>query len=323
MGRIRAQKGLTGDWLFLQTDQRPAVCWQAYDPAADRWHPLPPAPGFSPGTRHSGFRCVILHSRLLVLGGCRIPFPDELSCDSSTTREQPSNRVLCFDPFLRRWSELPGMKTPRIDFACAAVHNRVIVAGGEGGGASAESFDLRKNTWETLPEMPEPLQGCRAVTHDGQFHVLGYSSDGLHRHFIFNAEWMAAPPDREFPLMAGIETGEMGGRLYGILYEGLAELDDSTGEWRVLGEPPLCNVPGHDRRLPPSGAGFMGLKGRLYVVGGVGVRYDVETRVFTIVKFSTTQYCNLSGSTQIRWQGARPLFGACGAVLACAALQQE
>ncbi|CAA7398619.1 unnamed protein product [Spirodela intermedia] len=309
--RLKAREGLCGDWLFVLTDEKPGMRWSAYDPGADRWHALPPAPGTDPRSTHCGFACVALRERFLVLGGYPVRPPLEEhggggGC-SSYRRPAATREVMSFDPYRNRWSEVAGMRTPRCDFACSAVRGRVLVAGG----------------WEDLPPMPTPLRSCFSVSHDGRFHVVGRSASEP-RHFIFDpawGSWAPAPAAWQLHRLPRNPAAALDGRLYAILERGLAALEGSGGAWSVLDGPPLFDLPDHRRKLQPSGCGFAGLRGKLYLVGGKAIRYDMDARVFDIVKFACTRYCD-PAAAPLQWRDVRPLFRSRGAVLGCAALQQ-
>ncbi|CDY35074.1 BnaA06g10840D [Brassica napus] len=116
----KARNGWSESWLFAHSNNQLV----AYDPDADRWHPLPRNEAIQDGWDHSGFACVCVSSCLLVIGGCYV---------SSFPREEPfvvTNVVMRFDPFKKEWKMVAGMRTPRTRFACAAVSGKVYVAGG-------------------------------------------------------------------------------------------------------------------------------------------------------------------------------------------------
>lgn len=329
--RLKAREGLCGDWLFALTDEKPGMRWSAYDPGADRWHALPPAPGADPRSTHCGFACVALHERFLVLGGFPVsPPPEEDGGGGGSSHRRPAATcaVMSFDPYRKRWSEVAGMRTPRCDFACSAVRGRVLVAGGcdspgSQGLASAECYDVLEDRWEDLPPMPAPLRSCFSVSYDGRFHVVGRSANQP-RHFVFDparGSWAAAPAAWQLHRLPRSSAAALDGRLYAILEEGLAALEGSGSAWSILDGPPLFELPDHHRKLQPSGCGFAGLRGKLYLVGGKAIRYDMDARVFDIVKFACTRFCD-PAAAPLQWRDARPIFRSRGAVLGCAALQQ-
>lgn len=137
----RAKHGCCGDWLFVLTEQSNNQ-WVAFDPEADRWHPLPKVSGDCSVGQHFGFSCVCVYNRLLVIGGSYAPL------DSSVLIQRPliTDNVLQFDPFKKQWTSVARMRTPRSHFACSVISGKVYVAGGRNlsctkGLALAEVYD--------------------------------------------------------------------------------------------------------------------------------------------------------------------------------------
>lgn len=137
----KAKEGWRGNWLFVLTEQSNNQ-WVAYDPEADRWHPLPKISGDCADRQHVGFSCACVYNQLLVIGGSYAPL------DSSLSRQRPliTNHVLHFDPFKKQWTCVARMQTPRSHFACAVISGKVYVAGGRSlscprGLALAEVYD--------------------------------------------------------------------------------------------------------------------------------------------------------------------------------------
>jgi len=137
----KARNGWSGSWLFVLTE-RSKNQWVAYDPEADRWHPLPRTRAVRDGWHHSGFACVCVSNCLLVIGGCYAPSV------SSFPHQKPvvTKDVMRFDPFKKQWKMVASMRTPRTHFACTSVSGKVYVAGGRNlthsrGIPSAEVYD--------------------------------------------------------------------------------------------------------------------------------------------------------------------------------------
>uniref|UniRef100_A0A2P2INQ3 Uncharacterized protein MANES_12G040400 n=1 Tax=Rhizophora mucronata TaxID=61149 RepID=A0A2P2INQ3_RHIMU len=121
----KSSEGWCGDWLFVLTEQ-PNNQWIAYDPEADKWHPLPKVSGDYGDWQHFGFSCVCVRDRLLVIGGSYAPQV------SLPPHQRPliTDHVLQFDPFKKQWTGVAKMQTPRAHFACSVISGKVYVAGG-------------------------------------------------------------------------------------------------------------------------------------------------------------------------------------------------
>ncbi|KAF3650608.1 F-box/kelch-repeat protein [Capsicum annuum] len=121
----KAREGWSENWLFVLAGESKNQ-WVAYDPEADRWHPLPRIPTSHPDQEHLGFSCVCVLNKFLLIGGTygtRDPvFPHQ---GAVTT-----NEVFQFDPFRKEWRKVASMRTPRSHFACSVVSGKVYVAGG-------------------------------------------------------------------------------------------------------------------------------------------------------------------------------------------------
>ncbi|PHU11974.1 F-box/kelch-repeat protein [Capsicum chinense] len=148
----KAREGWSENWLFVLAGESKNQ-WVAYDPEADRWHPLPRIPTSHPDQEHLGFSCVCVLNKFLLIGGTygtRDPvFPHQ---GAVTT-----NEVFQFDPFRKEWRKVASMRTPRSHFACSVVSGKVYVAGGRNtslieGLALAEVYnpltDKRDFLWE-------------------------------------------------------------------------------------------------------------------------------------------------------------------------------
>lgn len=139
---LKSREGWCGDWLFVLTDNQTNIQWNAYDPEADRWHPLPRIPSVTCDYTHFGFSCVTVRNRFLVIGGSFCPNDASILPQENSS---PTNDVMQFDPFKNQWSRLASMQTKRSDFACAAICGKVYVAGGWNSSSSgldtAEVYD--------------------------------------------------------------------------------------------------------------------------------------------------------------------------------------
>lgn len=133
---LKAKKGWSGDWLFACKHLGRQSTWIAYDPDADRWHPLP---AFPMGKYDSvtACSCVSVCKRFLVIGGCY---------SKSMRGNLGAKNVVMFNPFKQQWKIVSRMRRGRANFACAVICDKVYVAGGinssaTGGISDAEVYD--------------------------------------------------------------------------------------------------------------------------------------------------------------------------------------
>ncbi len=106
-----------------------------------------------------------------------------------------SNRVERYDASTDIWSAMPAMPSQVADAtACHDGHGRILVFGGFNAAgvrtANVACFDTHISQWSdtTIPDMPAPRSGARAVLGmDGLIRVIG-GSDGVIRStvFVFN-----------------------------------------------------------------------------------------------------------------------------------------
>lgn len=140
-GNYKAKEGWCGDWLFVLTEGSKNE-WVAYDPQANKWHPLPKISISHGDLRHFGFASVSVRNRFYVIGGAYAsndpPFAHR--------RHMFTSDVMQFDPFRKQWTKVASMVKPRSHFACAVVCGKIYVAGGRNlsyprGLALAEVYD--------------------------------------------------------------------------------------------------------------------------------------------------------------------------------------
>lgn len=137
----KAREEWCGNWLFVLTEGSNNE-WVAYDPEADRWHPLPKILTVHADRKHFGFSSISVGNRFFVIGGSYAPH------DPAFPHQRPfiTNEVMQFDPFKKQWTNVATMLTPRSHFACSAVYGKIYVAGGRNlsctrGLALAEVYD--------------------------------------------------------------------------------------------------------------------------------------------------------------------------------------
>ena len=88
--------------------------------------------------------------------------------------------TLAFDPAVGEWEVLAAMGVPRGGLAGAVLDGKLYTFGGEGsaddaGGVfpDAEVYDPSTDSWEALPDMPNPRHGFGAVAVDGKIYLPG------------------------------------------------------------------------------------------------------------------------------------------------------
>jgi len=105
-----------------------------YNPAEDRWRPLPPMP--EPGAYRSGG---VLTGKLIAVGGAN-ESGDLASC-------------YLFDPAEESWSDCPDMLLPRKDAGSAVLLNKLYVIGGTAEDQDitySEMYDPDSETWQII-----------------------------------------------------------------------------------------------------------------------------------------------------------------------------
>ncbi|KAJ4848813.1 hypothetical protein Tsubulata_049061, partial [Turnera subulata] len=329
----RAKKCWSGNWLFVLTENSNNL-WIAYDPDADRWHPLPQICGDFADRQHVGFSCVCVSNRLLVIGGCYAPL------DLSLRNQSPlvTNHVLQFDPFKKQWTSVASMRTPRSHFACAVICGKVYVAGGRnlsctGGLALAEVYDPLMDKWEDLPPMPNPQMDCLGLPYKGNFHVLsdqvGLSdANATQVYNVSNKTWCTVediwPFSRAMQFAVQVTSD---GKVYTVVDwgESLIKTRDLEGsEWYNVGSVPSIILPDHRRPLEAFNYGFAALRDELYILGGKVLRWEeAGAGRFDIVRLGAVRVCS-PAVRPLKWREARSMCRlASGSVLGCASLEEE
>ncbi|RZC89108.1 hypothetical protein C5167_030799 [Papaver somniferum] len=328
---LKSRENWSGKWLFVQTEGTHNH-WIAYDPDADRWHPLPEIPYQNPGLHHYGFSCVTVGSRFLVIGGFYAPRDVEIVHQ----RHLATNDVVMFDVFKKEWSRVSGMRTARGNFACSVVCGKVYVAGGREvhgtmGIDLAEVYDPSEDRWEELPPMPVPQMDCIGMSYKGCFHVLS-DHVGLPDQ---NPTVIFSPSDKTWHTVEDIwpfsramqfaVTVVGDDRVYTVVDWGESSIrtrDRDQGEWYNVGPVPPVLLPGHSRPLEAFAYGFAAHRQNLYVVGGKVLKWEeLGAGRFDIVKLDVVRVCDPT-VVPLKWRETRPMRGACGAVTGCAFLEE-
>jgi hypothetical protein len=330
----KAKEGWHGSWMFVLTEESRNQ-WVAYDPEADRWHPLPKVTGHRfADWQHYGFACVCVGSKFMLIGGSYTPrdpvFPHE--------RPMITNHVMEFDPYTKVWRRLSNMRTPRSHFACSVLSGKVYVAGGRtlltpSGLNLAEVYDPVTKKWEDLPSMTNPQMDCLGLSYKGKYYVLS-DQTGLPDH---KTSEVFDPKDKKWrtvediwPFSRAMHLGVQimkDNRVYTVVDWGESSIktrDSEKGDWQHVGLVPPVVLSDHPRPLEAFGYGFSALHGELYVLGGRVLRWeDTGLGKFDIVRLATVRVCEPS-VTPLKWRETVPMCGiARGSILGCAAMEHD
>jgi N-acetylneuraminic acid mutarotase len=158
-----------------------------YEPSEDGW--LTCSPLETGLSRHA---VVKAENEIYVTGGL----------EGVSDREYAnSNRLLVYSAATDSWSEEAPMPTARHGHTAVMVHGSIFVAGGfnaTGATGVHEAYDLSRNAWYSLPELPEPLGFHGAVYMDGAIYVIagrvGHERGSVSRYDLNSATWTALKP---------------------------------------------------------------------------------------------------------------------------------
>lgn len=89
----------------------------------------------------------------------------------------------------KKWIEMSPMPTARAEFAAALVNNRIFCFGGWLGNNIGEtdvveSYDVKTNTWDSLPNLPVKITSANAVSIGLDVFVLGGTIGKTQIHFL-------------------------------------------------------------------------------------------------------------------------------------------
>jgi len=117
-----------------------------YDPASDRWTPLPPLP-----TARNHFATAEIDGKVYVEGG---RFGGNVGSEMTSIVE-------VYDPATNAWKEAAAMPTARAGINGVAFNGCLYIFGGEGKANDpagvfdlAEVYDSTSDTWSSLQAMP-------------------------------------------------------------------------------------------------------------------------------------------------------------------------
>ncbi|XP_062959845.1 kelch domain-containing protein 7A [Cynocephalus volans] len=133
--RLRGRKYLVVADVCPQEDSGRLCC---YDDEQDAWHLLARLP---PEAMSRGCAICSLFNYLFVVSGCQGP------------RHQPSNRVFCYNPLTRIWSEVCPLNQARPHCRLVALDGHLYAIGGECLN-TVECYDPRLDRWAFAPPLP-------------------------------------------------------------------------------------------------------------------------------------------------------------------------
>ncbi len=228
-GGFVAPRGQPG-WLPVATS------WE-YDPKADSWRKLAPAPQ----ARGAGV-AVTWKNRMYYLGGATsVPGAKSPVLRFTGASDRSVGTLESYDPAANAWQTLAPMSTGRNHFGAAVVDGRIYAIGGRLGSTFivrstntnlVEEYDIARNRWESSTPMPIASSGLSVNEYAGLIFVGG---------------------------------GEYQSPQVVAAYRAFEVFDPATGSW---GELPSMPVPRH---------GFQGavVGGDLYYIGG-DIQSDFE-----------------------------------------------
>lgn len=99
------------------------------------------------------------------------------------------NNTWKYEADSKKWIEMSSMPTARGEFAAALVDNKIYCLGGWLGNDIgetnvAESYDVKTNTWDKLPNLPVKITSANAVSIGSNVFVLGGTTGKTQTHFL-------------------------------------------------------------------------------------------------------------------------------------------
>jgi hypothetical protein len=194
---------LGGTSESFERDVATGESWR-YRVAERRWEPLPPMP-----TPRGAAGTAVVGDRIFVVGG--------------RARRAVLPVVESFDTRTGRWEEHASMPTRRDHLAVTAHDGFVYALGGrkedEVGLKTFERYDVARDTWEPLPEAPEPKAGFVLV--DTPAGLVTAGGEDISEWTLYGGVFAYEPGSRRWralPSMAepkhGFGSEYVDGRLY-------------------------------------------------------------------------------------------------------------
>ncbi|KAI3718861.1 hypothetical protein L6452_19746 [Arctium lappa] len=151
-----------------------------YDPSINAWTHESFIPGTSANHILKGFAMVSVKTSIYIVGGSEYPKEKiETNRTSRLTDVGVRSTVLRYDVVTKEWFTCAPLITPRYDFACSVIDDKIYVAGGQStldgakGISNSEVYDVVLNQWRSLPCMSTVRYKCVGVTWQKKFHVIG------------------------------------------------------------------------------------------------------------------------------------------------------
>ncbi len=236
-----------------------------YDIADDSWSAGPELPG---PVHH--VNAAVVGGKIYLLGGLT-----GLSFD-------PTGFVLEHTPGGADWLEKTGMPAgaERGSSAVGVIGDLIYIAGGSAGGSvdTALLYDTVADSWDTIADLPEPLDHLVGAAVGDEFFAIGGRSDGItavrskvYRYDAVGDGWVerADMPTARGGTAAGVVNGVIvvvGGEGNPAVTSGVfpqtEAYDPVSNTWTSY----------DDMRTPRHGTGAVGVGNRLYVPGGADVQ---------------------------------------------------
>ncbi|KAH7443360.1 hypothetical protein KP509_02G031000 [Ceratopteris richardii] len=253
--KLREKIGSSEEWLYVSA-REPDRLWQAFDPYSERWFSLPPLP--SPVKYLSNFGTAALGGKIYVIGGGSDDV-DLITGDRGGVAA--TNEVWVYDPIHREWQEKAPMLMARAQFACCVLDGCIVVAGGFTHTrqfiATAEIYDPHENTWKSIANLCQTMNSpCSGAVLEGKVYVIHKEVPLTQVYDASHNKWMVV----DCFLSQG-PMGTVNGELY-VIFNGIVSREHTSPALKRT----ICSWPSWYRRV---GFGVAGLKGELYVVGGV------------------------------------------------------
>ncbi|GAB2282355.1 F-box/kelch-repeat protein skip30 [Dionaea muscipula] len=252
--KARMEVGSTEELLCASAFE-PENLWQLYDPLHDLWITTPVLPS---KIRHlSRFGAVSTAGKLFVLGGGSDAV-DPLTGDQDGNFA--TNEVWSYDPIMRQWAQCAPMLVPRAMFACCVLGGKIIVAGGFTSSrksiSQAEVYDPEKDVWVSIQDLPfTQNSACVGLVIGGKMHVIHKGFSKMQVLEKISSGWVV----EDYSWLQGPMSV-----VNGVLY--------------VMSNDLIFRQDGNNRSKPVASASeirgkigyaMTGLRGEIYVVGGV------------------------------------------------------
>jgi N-acetylneuraminic acid mutarotase len=234
---------------------------EAYDPSTDTWAPFAPLPK---SVHHAN--AAVVSGKIYVLGALQ-----ELSFTEI-------GDVFEYDPSKSAWSAKTSMPvgTARGASAVGVIGSKIYIAGGlrKGTVADFSAYDTASDTWESLPDLPEPRDHLAGGAAGGIFYAIGGRNGGIgaiaETVYAFDPKASAWTKRAPMPTPRGgtagalvkdrfiVVGGEGNANASTGVFDDVEAYDPAADSWAILA--PMLT--------PRHGTGAAELNGKLYVPGG-------------------------------------------------------